>query len=266
MKRKILYSLLAVIGLIILGIGSYFMLGFSISSYKSGFDRKNIQGGPYVTINDSTYRIHYAHKTENQFTDSLIVLPIDSIQDITCFNASKDIQFNISLNHNIHQPSVQYQRPQKIAIISDIEGNFYSLKKLLMEMQVMDTNHQWIFGNGHLVFNGDMVDRGIHVNEVLWLIYQLEQSAIQQGGMVHYVLGNHEIMNFQHNFSYTSHKYHALANLFQFQCSNYLGDETFLGRWMRSKNTILKLGDLLFVHGGISQEVGDLNLSLEGNE
>jgi len=51
-----------------------------------------------------------------------------------------------------------------------------------------------------LVLVGDCVDRGQEVTQVLWLIYKLEIAAKNKGGSVHFVLGNHEIMNFQGNW------------------------------------------------------------------
>ena len=39
---------------------------------------------------------------------------------------------------------------------------------------------------------GDMVDRGINVVPLLWLVYKLEAEALSSGGKIHYVLGNHE--------------------------------------------------------------------------
>jgi len=40
-----------------------------------------------------------------------------------------------------------------------------------------------------LVINGDLVDRGEFVTQVLWLLYKLEQQALAQNGMVHVILG-----------------------------------------------------------------------------
>ena len=47
-----------------------------------------------------------------------------------------------------------------------------------------------------MVFLGDLFDRGNDVVRTLWFIYRLEREARKQGGAIHVVLGNHEIMTF----------------------------------------------------------------------
>ncbi len=47
------------------------------------------------------------------------------------------------------------------------------------------------------MFAGDMFDRGDQVTECLWLVYALEETAKAAGGYVHFILGNHELMNLQ---------------------------------------------------------------------
>ncbi len=58
-----------------------------------------------------------------------------------------------------------------------------------------------------------MFDRGEQVTECLWLIYSLEEKAKAVGGYVHFVLGNHEIMNLQGDFRYVQEKYKITAQV-----------------------------------------------------
>ena len=51
------------------------------------------------------------------------------------------------------------------------------------------------------------------VTEVLWLIYSLEEKAKAAGGYVHYILGNHEIMNMSDELDYVQERYIQHAQL-----------------------------------------------------
>ncbi|SIO41731.1 metallophosphoesterase [Chitinophaga niabensis] len=168
--------------------------------------------------------------------------------------------FDIKLKRELKvEPSI-FSRPNKLMVLSDIEGNFNALRKLLEAGKIIDKQFNWIFGDGHLVFCGDMFDRGSQVTECLWLLYILEEKAKSQGGYVHFVLGNHEILNLSGDLRYLVPKYLENAELMGVPYSVLYNEQSELGRWIRTKNVIEKIGDLLFVHGGISSEVVDLNL------
>lgn len=173
-----------------------------------------------------------------------------------------DKSFAVTLKDSITIEPCEFSMPSKLVAISDIEGNFDALSKLLKVNKVIDEDYNWIFGDGHLVFVGDMFDRGKQVTECLWLLYSLEDKAKRNGGYVHFILGNHEIMNLQGNNKYTEEKYKSNALLMQDSISNLYGKNSELGRWLRSKNVVERIGDLLFVHAGISPEVNRLTISL----
>ena len=160
------------------------------------------------------------------------------------------------------QPSV-FAKPSKIFALSDIEGEYEALKKLLIAAGVMDQRFQWTFGTGNLVVCGDMFDRGNRVAEVLWLIYYLEEKAKAAGGYVHYILGNHELMNLTGDLRYLNPRYLDVAKQNGVSYASFYSDSTELGRWIRSKNIMEKIGDLLFIHGGISQLVNEANLTVD---
>lgn len=174
-----------------------------------------------------------------------------------------DKTFSINLQSSVGiQPSI-YPAAEKLIAFSDIEGNLDAFRKLLQNNKVIDENFIWTFGKGHLVFAGDMFDRGNQVTECLWLMYSLEEKAKAAGGYVHFVLGNHEIMNMQGNHYYATKKYKTNATLLGKTLTELYNEDSELGRWLRTKNVIEKIGDLLFVHGGISPEVNRLSLGVE---
>jgi hypothetical protein len=131
-------------------------------------------------------------------------------------------------------------------------------------MAVLDDELHWTFGNGHVVFNGDVFDRGDRVTESLRLIYRLDQEAKQAGGCVHLFLGDHEVMVLRGDPRYLADKYLKLvAPELGLAYDELFGPESELGRWLRAQNAVVKINELVFVHGGISPDVADLGLSLE---
>jgi len=173
---------------------------------------------------------------------------------LTCYISEEDT-FRFALQQEYHTDTCIYPMPAKLFALSDIEGNFKAFKGLLTGNGITDSNLSWTFGNGHLVLVGDFVDRGTEVTQCLWLIYKLEQEAEKQGGKVHYILGNHEALNFYGDVRYVKGKYLELARRRKMLYAQLFSTGTELGKWMRTKNTIEKIGDIIFVHGGISPMV-----------
>ena len=90
-------------------------------------------------------------------------------------------------------PSV-YKDVSKIMAIGDIHGQYSRMILMLKKSGIIDENLQWKWGDGHLVFIGDIFDRGNEVTECLWFIYTLEKQAERHNGKVHLLVGNHEVM------------------------------------------------------------------------
>ena len=144
--------------------------------------------------------------------------------------------------------------PERLLALSDIEGNLDALIRLLRAGGVIDDDFAWTFGKGRVVVVGDVFDRGLQVTECLWLLYELEARAAAAGGGVHFILGNHEVMNLTDDFRYVRKKYRENAKLLELKLADLYSRSTVLGRWLRTRNAIEKIGDELFVHGGISAE------------
>ncbi|OQP44589.1 hypothetical protein A4H97_09480 [Niastella yeongjuensis] len=172
-----------------------------------------------------------------------------------------DLYFSFRLKKSVeNEPSV-YKHSNRIFVISDIEGNFQTFCKLLVRGKVINKYLQWTFSDNHLVILGDCFDRGEQVAECLWLIYSLEEKARRHGGYVHFILGNHEIMNLNGDWRYVHPKYAEETKSKRPQAALYGGNHE-LWHWLRTKNIIEKIGEYLFVHGGISEDILKLNLSV----
>ena len=219
--------------------------------------------GPYVLYKKDKLIISYIN--DEQGTRTLQNEKLEAAQKSTAvLQVATDEPgkfFTVQLKKDLDNEKTEFPDANKLYIISDIEGNFGAFRKLLQAGGVMDTSYNWTFGNGHLVLTGDFVDRGSQVNEVLWLIYSLEEKARAAGGYVHYILGNHEIMNMNGDLRYVHPKYLEAAALIGEGFTSLYGENSELGRWLRTKNVMEKVGDILFVHGGVSAPVNSLDLS-----
>ncbi len=192
------------------------------------------------------------------------------LQQFTCEVQNEDRDaFTFHLRNKIKFPKTVYKQPDKLLAISDIEGNFNAFYSLLVANGVMDKEYKWTYGEGHLVLVGDFVDRGTNVTQCLWLIYKLEQEAEKHGGIVHFILGNHEVMNINGMPNYADDKYLNLARRLsgyedQSKAYEYLmSGQRELVKWMKSKNVIERIGTTIFVHGGLSPELRQSNMSIK---
>lgn len=161
-------------------------------------------------------------------------------------------QFQVRLRPDHAIPKSTWEMPERLLVTSDLEGNFDAFVRILRSQGAVDETLKWSFGSGHLVVLGDSVDRGNYVPQCLWLIYQLEAEAEAAGGAVHFILGNHEAMNLAGDARYLALKYKWLVQETGLKIEDLYSRDSELGRWLRSKNAMVKIGDRLFVHAGIS--------------
>jgi hypothetical protein len=165
-----------------------------------------------------------------------------------------------------------YPDVEKIFVVSDIHGQYDIFQELLYSNKIIDQNNTWVWGDGHLVIIGDLFDKGTKVHESLWLIYRLEQQAKKAGGVVHFILGNHEVKALRGDLKYVRENYFTLAKALSITIPELYYDNTFWGRWLRSKNVLTKIGFRLFVHGGIHPDliekyssISDINIIMKEN-
>lgn len=219
--------------------------------------------GPYVLYKDKQIFVKYIlddHGNKVVKQDSFqLSQKLEIVLSVLTDEPGKT--FPVKLKNELENEKTEFTKVSKQFILSDIEGNFRAFRKLLQANKVIDADFNWTFGNGHLVLTGDFVDRGDQVTEVLWLIYSLEEKAKAAGGYVHYVLGNHEIMNLNGDLRYLNPKYVQSAGLLNENFVALYGENSELGRWLRTKNVVEKVGDILFCHAGISAIVNQMDIS-----
>lgn len=148
----------------------------------------------------------------------------------------------------------------RIVAVSDIHGQYGLLVRLLRAHRVIDAQDRWALGKDTLVIAGDVFDRGPQVTETFWLLYGLQQQAAAAGGAVHFVLGNHETMVLYDDLRYVNPKYLRSAQLLGRSYPQLYGADSVIGQWLRTRPVLLRIGDTLFLHGGISPEAVQMAL------
>ncbi len=218
-----------------------------------------VKDGPYIfrEINGEYVAITYEN---NKVVRKTLPVVDGLIEFNTDFQEVKTIHINPS------PPKISetlFTQPEKLLAISDLEGNLDHLIAFLKKHGVIDENFDWSWGSNHLLFNGDSVDRGDRVTELLWFVRKLQQQASKQGGMVHFVIGNHETMILCDDIRYVHPKYHYVTEKLNMPYHSLFNMKSVLGHWMRAQNAIVQIGPYLFVHAGYSPNLLALNKSHE---
>lgn len=231
----------------------------SVTITVSGGSTNYDPDGPYVFYRNGKTIV----KTIAPSGPSTTTYATPSQAELKCYLPNRRDFFTVQIRSSLPvEPSV-YAEPSKFLAFSDIEGNIDAMVMLLKDAGVMNSNFDWTYGTGHVFIAGDLFDRGSYVTECLWLIYRLETQAAAAGGKIHFVLGNHDIMNMRGDFRYVAQKYRDNAVTLGESLSSFYAKDTELGRWLRTKNIVEKAGKFLIAHGGLSPAVETLNLSFD---
>lgn len=187
-------------------------------------------------------------------------IPKDFCMPVTASNGNH--LFNVSL-HPVGRQEWKSKAFDEQLIISDPHGNFECFASVLKANKVIDQHYNWTYGSNQLLINGDVFDRGEDVLPIFWLIYKLEQEAVEKGGQVTFLLGNHEAMVLGENLKYVKEKYKTLADQLNMPYNILFSQDTELGRWLATRNTIQITGDILFVHAGLGEAFLNRNLNVD---
>jgi hypothetical protein len=193
------------------------------------------------------------------------------------------------------------QNDQRIVAIGDIHGAGEQFVALLRTAGLTDERDQWIGGRTHFIQTGDYLDRGDTIREILDLLMRLEGDATKAGGRADILMGNHEAMNLLYQFRDVSPQAYAAfaddrsedrrrrayddyvsvmkkrkdaapASQDAWMAAHPPGFLEYVeafaprgryGRWLRSRNVVVKDGGSIFMHAGIApgsaKSIDDVN-------
>ncbi len=139
---------------------------------------------------------------------------------------------------------------ERVVSIADLHGDPAAALAGLRLAGLVDAEGRWSGGAATLVQTGDTTDRGPDSKGVLALLRRLQSEAAAAGGRVISLLGNHEVMNMMGDWRYVSPEdlkgYGGeMERRFAYSAK---GED---GAWLRGSPATAKVGDSVFVHGGI---------------
>ncbi|WP_447763453.1 metallophosphoesterase [Sphingopyxis panaciterrae] len=217
--------------------------------------------GPYVTANGrgwTALRITADLQPQSEAIEPEGGVTVAAVGDVPAFF--------VPLRPTIRKAAAdrfRLDRRDRLLVLADTHGEYEILVAFLQRQGAINRNLEWSFGNGTLVVTGDMLDRGTHQLEILWLFYKLQLEAKKAGGALHVLLGNHESMNLRGDRRFLHPRYPQAASILgRPDYGELLAPDSVLGNWLRTRPAVLKLGDMLFLHGGISPAIVDAKLSI----
>ena len=161
----------------------------------------------------------------------------------------------------------RFKTKGKVIAIGDLHGDWNATINTLIHAKVIKQTKKgkfsWSGGNNIVVQLGDQVDgktrsdinfnEGNELNIINFLDF-LDKKASKKGGRVLSILGNHEIMNVQGDFNYSSDE-----NIKSFGGTSKRHEAFKPVGWLakrlaNNRFSIVIVNDVLFVHGGISNK------------
>lgn len=174
----------------------------------------------------------------------------------------------------------RYPAAERLVAIGDLHGDLNATRKALRIGGLIDAQDNWVGGKTVVVQTGDQTDRGDQERAIIDLLERLQMQAKAAGGAIHVLNGNHELMNAALDFRYVTEggyqefqpgikfdtKDPRLAKLPEHQkarAAAFLPGGPY-AQILAKRNTIVVVGDTVFVHGGvlpalIDQGIGTFN-------
>jgi hypothetical protein len=186
----------------------------------------------------------------------------------------------------------------RIVAVGDVHGAYDALLETLQAAGVLGPQGSWAAGDTHLVFTGDLLDRGPDSRRVMDLVMRLERESVRTGGRVHQLLGNHEVMNLIGDLRYVSLPEYAAfaeeesaqerARWYRWYKRSQPADtdektlrsgfdqkappgffayrrafrsDGVYGKWLLEKPLMVVVNDVAFVHGGVPPYVEEYGLA-----
>ena len=159
--------------------------------------------------------------------------------------------------------------PARVVAVGDLHGDLEATRRVLRLAGAIDGKDAWTGGKLVVVQTGDAVDRGDDDRAILDLLERVKGDAAKAGGELVAMSGNHEIMNAMFDFRYVTPG--ALATFSDVAPKDSEATKKILGvdlpargraaafvpgsgsyaAMIARRPVIYRVGDTIFVHGGI---------------
>jgi calcineurin-like phosphoesterase family protein len=155
--------------------------------------------------------------------------------------------------------------PSRLVAIGDLHGDLDHTRRALRLSGAIDAKDHWTGGSLVVVQTGDEIDRGDDDREILDSVERWEGQARATGGEFIALLGNHELMNAALDFRYVTPRGFAsfgtvaladaaavpLLDGEQAGRAAAFGPGGPYATLLGHRPIVMKVGDTVFVHGGI---------------
>lgn len=156
----------------------------------------------------------------------------------------------------------------RIVVIGDVHGDLSRLTKVLLSLGIISRECKWVADppNTVVVQMGDQLDSASRVPpsmatewetggtssdlDTVVFMDKLDRIAQASGGRVVSLLGNHELMNYLGDFTYVSNP-SMIATGGELGRRAHFSAQGNVGAILARRNVVVRIGQLLFVHGGI---------------
>ncbi|MBX2801885.1 MAG: metallophosphoesterase [Myxococcales bacterium] len=162
-------------------------------------------------------------------------------------------------------PTFVDEVPSRLVALGDVHGDIRAARSALRLAGVLEGGH-WVGGDAWVVQTGDQLDRGGDEEAILELFERLADEAHEAGGAFLSLLGNHELLNVELDFSYVTDEGFADfadtptdgLDLDDFPAEQRGRAAAFwpgVGEWaltLSEHNVAIRVGDTVFAHGGVT--------------
>lgn len=174
----------------------------------------------------------------------------------------------------------EFAKQKRVLAIGDLHGDYDVFLTLLKNAKVIDSELNWSGADTYVVQVGDVLSKGSEELAIIKLIQKLEVQAEKAGGAFIALNGNHELYNVDLNFKSVTKKGYLdfekfaapYANglpsdfpkdvkKFLYETDAYKHGRVFafmpggpMAKYLATHNSVLKIGETIFVHGGVEPE------------
>lgn len=167
---------------------------------------------------------------------------------------------------------------RRIVAIGDLHGDYKATLLALRKSNLINEKNKWIGGKTVVVQLGDQIDRENRSEnitdedselKIMNLFDRLHKQAQIDGGAVYSLIGNHELMNVLGDFSYTSKRGIEHFGSEEERLKHFQPGGRIAKKMANTRNVIIRIGDWVFVHGGITTrlakkyKISEINLLMK---